>query len=74
MVRDCVVDTYSQHGIELDASTSAAELLSCTDANNDGVATAVELPRLVSSCIGLGEAEPPSIVTLESRRELVRGC
>jgi len=57
------------------ASNSAAKLHECTDADKDGTTTDAELPRMVkSSCVSFPDSEAPSLITLESRRDVSRGC
>ena len=73
LARDCLVEWYAAFGVAVTLSASATELRSCVDEDRDGVATDSELSRLVG-CAQFPDADLPSIVTIESRRDLLRGC
>lgn len=70
--RDCIVQHYKGHSIELTRTATATQLRSCTDADADGHVTRSEIVRMATDCGIFPESPPASTVTLESRRDMFR--
>jgi hypothetical protein len=70
--RDCVVQHYQSHSIELTRTATATQLRSCTDADADGQVTRSEIVRMATDCGVFPESPPASTVTVESRRDMLR--
>ena len=70
--RDCIVQHYKSHSVELTRTATATQLRSCTDADADGHVTRGEIVRMATDCGIFPESTPASTVTLESRRDMLR--